>query len=123
MSGEKIPLGGNHGTGFYSGSEQSGGEPGSSGFSRRILRVFTIISALVACGCSIYGIFEAKNAVIILPFIVVVLWLIIHFLILIFSRHEKEDFNPPAWFIFVSGGHIFIQSLIVIILTLVNQSI
>ncbi|CAF1201925.1 unnamed protein product [Rotaria sordida] len=119
MNGEKIPLVGSRtDDGFYTGQEISTGEIGTSGISRRILHGLTIISVLVACGCSIYGSVQAKSPLIILPFLVVIIWLFIHFLLLFFAQRQQHDFHPPAWFIFVSSGHIVIQSLIVIILTL-----
>jgi len=121
MSGERIPLTGSQpqpDSSFYTGQEISAGEPGSSGVSRRILHGLTIISVIIALGCSIYGLFQSDTPLIVLPFVVVILWLFIHFFLLFFARREHHDFHPPAWFIFVSSGHIFIQSLIVIILTL-----
>ncbi|CAF1012368.1 unnamed protein product [Rotaria sp. Silwood1] len=122
MNGEKIPLTGPiTENSFYTGKEVSTGEVGSSGISRRVLHGLTIISVLIACGCTIYGLFQTKSAVIVLPFIIVLIWLSIHFLLLYFMRKDQHDFHPPAWFIFVSSGHIFIQSLIVIILTLVKK--
>jgi hypothetical protein len=119
MSGEKIPLVGP--TGFYTGDETFTGDAGTSGISRRVLHGLTIISVLIACGCSIYGSFQAESPLIILPFIVVMIWLFIHFLLLFFARREHHEFHPPAWFIFVSSGNIFIQSLVVIILTLFKK--
>jgi hypothetical protein len=124
MSGEKIPLTGSHtDNGFYGGHETSAGDAGTSGMSRRILHGLTIISVLIAGGCTIYGCFQAGSAVIVLPFSVVLIWLFIHFLLLFFARKEHHDFHPPAWFIFVSSGHIFIQSLVVIILTLFKKPV
>ncbi|CAF0794717.1 unnamed protein product [Adineta steineri] len=122
MRSEKIPLTGSHvDAGFYTGREISTGDAGTSGISRRILHGLTIISVLIACGCSIYGSFQAETPFMILPFLVVLIWIFIHFLLLFFARREHHEFNPPAWFIFVSSGHIFIQSLIVIILTLFKK--
>lgn len=119
MSDERIPLAGSQqDNSFYSGQETSTGDVGTSGASRRILHGLTIISVLIACGCTGYGFITADTPLIVLPLVVVVLWLILHVLLLIFARGEKHEFHPPAWFIFVSSGNIFIQSLIVIILTL-----
>ncbi|CAF2771719.1 unnamed protein product [Rotaria sp. Silwood2] len=122
MNDENIPLTG-HKTdnSFYTGQETSTGEVGTSVISRRILHGLTIISVLIACGCSIYGSIQAESPFIILPFLVVIIWLFIHFLLLFFARRQQHEFHPPAWFIFVSSGHIFIQSLIVIILTLFKK--
>ncbi|CAF1166320.1 unnamed protein product [Rotaria sp. Silwood1] len=106
---------------YYTGQERSTGEVGTSGISRRILQGLTIMSVLVACGCSIYGSVQAESPFIILPFLVVILWIFIHFLLLFFAQRQQHEFHPPAWFIFVSSGHIFIQSLIVIILTLFKK--
>src|SRR5579871_6007869 len=88
-------------SGYYDGHEISTGEVGTSGISRQILHGLTIISVLIALGCSIYGSFQAKSPFIILPFFVIIIWLVIHILLLIFARREKHDFHPPAWFIFV----------------------
>ena len=122
MSGEKIALVGPKGdNGFYTGQETSSGEPGTSGISRRILPGLTIISVLIALGCSAYGVIQTESPLIVLPFLVVMMWIIIHFLLLYFVRREEHDFHPPAWFLFVSSGHIFIQSLVVIILTLFKK--
>jgi len=119
MSGERIPLVGSQpDSSFYTGQEISAGEAGTSGVSRNILHGLTIISVIIALGCSIYGFFQSGKPLIVLPFVVVIIWLFIHFLLLFFARREHHDFHPPTWFIFVSGGHIIIQSLIVIILTL-----
>ncbi|CAF3597014.1 unnamed protein product, partial [Rotaria sp. Silwood2] len=119
MNGENIPLtGSNADNSFYTGKEVSTGEVGTSGISRWILHGLIVIPVLIACGCTIYGSVQDKSVVIVLPFIVVLVWLSIHFLLLYFIRKDQHDFHPPAWFIFVSCGHIFIQSLIVIILTL-----
>ncbi|CAF1025973.1 unnamed protein product [Rotaria magnacalcarata] len=119
MNGEKLHLvGPKTDNGFYTGTEQSTGEVGTSGISRRILHGLTVISVLIACGCTAYGSIQNKSAVFLLPLIVVLIWLFVHFLLLYFIQNDKHDFHPPAWFIFVSSGHIFIQSLIVIILTL-----
>ncbi|CAF3782850.1 unnamed protein product [Rotaria sordida] len=105
MSGEKIPLtGSNTNNSFYTGKEASTGEVGTSGISRRVLHGLTIIPVLVACGCTIYGAVQTQSAVVALPFII-----------------DHHNFHPPAWFMFVSSGHIFIQSFIVIILTLVKK--
>ncbi|UJR32162.1 hypothetical protein I4U23_019629 [Adineta vaga] len=123
MSGERIPLSSaSVDASFYTGQEVSTGDSGTSGIARRILHGLTIISVLVAAGTTIYGSVQAESAVIVLPFIVVLTWLFIHFLLLFFSKKDHHDFHPPAWFIFVSSGHIFIQSLIVIILTLFKKS-
>ena len=123
MSSEKIPLVGSKSidNNYYTGAETSTGDAGTSGISRRVLHGLTIISVLIACGCSIYGSFQAESPFILLPFIVVILWLFIHFLLLVFVRREQHNFHPPAWFIFVSSGNIFIQSLVVIILTLFKK--
>jgi len=119
MSGERIPLtGSNMDNSFYTGQEGSIGESGTSGRSRRVLHGLTIISVLIACGCTIYGSVQAGSVAIILPFIVVLSWLIIHFLLVLFSGNENHNFHPPAWFIFVSSGQILIHSLVVVILTL-----
>src|ERR1700749_2185986 len=119
MSSEGIPLvGPQPDASFYTGQETSTGEIGTSGISRKVLHGLTIISVIVAFCCTIYGFFQVDTPLIVLPFVVVALWLVIHFFLLFFARREKHDFHPPAWFIFVSGGHIFIQSLVVIILTL-----
>lgn len=124
MNRETIPLTGTStDNNFYSGNEpSSGGESGTRGVTKRILHGLTIISVLIAAGTSVYGIFEADTPLIILPFIVVVLWGIIHLFLILFLRREKHDFHPPGWFIFVSSGNIFIQSLIVIILTLFKRA-
>jgi len=122
MRSEKIPLTGPYtDNGFYNGQETSTGDAGTGGISRRVLHGITIISVLIACGCSIYGSFQAESPFILLPFLVVMIWLFIHFVLLFFARREQHEFHPPAWFIFVSSGHIFIQSLIVIILTLFKK--
>lgn len=122
MNGEKIPLTGSYvDNNFYSGQEISTGEVGSSGISRRILHGLTIISVLIAGGCTAYGAVEGHSAAFLLPFMVVLIWLFIHVVLLYFIRTDKHDFHPPPWFIFVSSGHIFIQSLIVIILTLFKK--
>jgi len=119
MSGERIPLVGHQtDNSFYSGQEISTGEAGTSGISRRILHGLTIISVIIACGCTVYGSLQAHTPYMALPFAVVLIWLLIHLLLLFFARREHHDFHPPAWFLFVSSGNIFIQSLIVIILTL-----
>jgi len=103
---------------FYSGQEVSTGEIGAGGISRRILHGLTIISVLIASGCTIYGTVEVGSAVLVLPFLIVIIWLFIHFVLIFFAKNDEHDFHPPAWFIFVSSGQIFIQSLVVIILTL-----
>jgi hypothetical protein len=122
MKSETIPLTGSPGgSGFYTGHEGSIGEGGTSGMSRRVLHGLTIISVLVAFGCTIYGSVQAETPAMALPFSVVLIWLFIHFLLLFFARKEHHDFHPPAWFIFVSCGHILIQSLVVIILTLFKR--
>ena len=122
MRTERIPLVGSTAeSSFYNKDEGSSGEPGTSGISRRILYGLTILSVLVACGCSIYGTVQSKSFFILFPFSVVILWLVIHCFLIFFLRGEQHDFNPPAWFLFVSSGHIFIQSLVVIILTLFKQ--
>ena len=57
---EKIPLVGSQpDENFYTGEESSTNEGGTSGRSGRILHILTIISVLVACGSTIYGIFNA----------------------------------------------------------------
>jgi hypothetical protein len=122
MSAERIPLVGPPATsstenGFYTGEETSTGDVGSSGVSRRILHAMTIISVLVAIGCSVYGYFVAETPLIMFPLIVVIIWVFIHILLIVFARAEKHEFNPPGWFMFVSSGNIFIQALIAIILT------
>lgn len=123
MNRETQPLTGTStDNNFYTGNEQSTGESGTRGVSKRILHGLTIISVLIAAGTSIYGIFEADTPLIILPFVAVVLWVIIHLLLIFFIRREKHEFHPPGWFIFVSSGNIFIQSLIVIILTLFKRA-
>ena len=122
MNSERIHLVGSHeDNNFYTGKETSTGEIGTSGISRRVLHGLTIISVLIAFGCSVYGSVQTESPFIILPFLVVLIWLFIHFLLLFFAQRERHDFHPPAWFIFVSSGHIFIQSLIVIILTLFKK--
>jgi hypothetical protein len=103
---------------FYSGQEISTGEIGTSGISRLILHGLTIISVLIASGCTIYGTIRAGSAVLVLPFLIVFIWLFIHFVLIFFAKNGEHDFHPPAWFIFVSSGQIFIQSLVVMILTL-----
>jgi hypothetical protein len=99
----------------------SASETGATGSARRILHGLTIISVLVATGCSIYGLVQSQSGLIVLPFAVVLVWCFIHIVLLIFLRRAKDDFHPPGWFVFVSGGHIFIQSLVAIILTLFKQ--
>jgi hypothetical protein len=122
MSSERIPLvGSSTEDGFYTGEQRSAGEVGTTGVSRRILHGLTIISVMIAIGSTIYGYFQADTPMIILPFVVVILWLFIHILLLVFARRESHDFHPPGWFIFVSSGNIFIQALIVIILTLFKR--
>jgi len=122
MSGERIPLTGSQpDSSFYTGQETSSGEAGTSGVSRRVLHGLTIISVIIAIGSTIYGYFQADTPMIILPFVVVILWLFIHILLLVFARRESHEFHPPGWFIFVSSGNIFIQALIVIILTLFKR--
>jgi hypothetical protein len=122
MNGETTPLtGSNMDNSFYTGQEGSIGEYGTSGKLRRVLHGLPIIFVLIACGFTIYGSVQAGSAAIILPFIVVFSWLIIHFLLLLFSRNENHNFHPPAWFIFVSIGQIFIHSLTVVILTLIKK--
>jgi hypothetical protein len=122
MSSERIPLVGSPTeNGFYTGEETSTGDIGSSGASRRILHGLTIISVLGAIGTSIYGLFEADTPMIILPLIVVILWLFIHVLLIIFARAESHEFHPPGWFIFISSGNIFIQAIIVMILTIFEK--
>ncbi|CAF1179503.1 unnamed protein product [Rotaria sordida] len=122
MIGEKIPLtGSNTNNSFYTGKEVSTGEVGTSRISRRVLHGLTIIPVLVACGCTIYGAVQTQSAVVALPFIIVLIWFFIHFLLLYFIQKDHHNFHPPAWFMFVSSGHIFIQSFIVIILTLVKK--
>jgi hypothetical protein len=119
MSDERIPLVGSQpDNSFYTGQETSTGEVGTSGGSRRILHGLTIISVIVACGGTVYGFFQSGTPFIVLPIAIVILWVLIHFLLLFFAKREKHDFHPPAWFIFVSSGNIFIQALIVTILTL-----
>jgi hypothetical protein len=107
---------------FYTGKEASTGEIGTSGISRKILHGLTIISVLIACICTIYGSVIDASAVLVLPLIVTLTWLFVHFALLFFSNNDQHDFHPPAWFIFVSSGHIFIQSLVVLILTLYKNS-
>lgn len=123
MRNEKIPLTGPGAAdaGFYSGKEVSAGDTGTSGIARRLLHGLTTLSVLIAAGTTIYGSVQADSAFLILPFTVVLCWLFVHFLLLFFSKKDHHDFHPPAWFIFVSSGHIFIQSLVVIILTLFKK--
>ena len=123
MSGERIPLTDptSAENGFYTGEETSTGAVGATGASRRILHILTVISVLVAIGTSIYGFFEADTPLIMLPLVVVIIWLFIHIFLIVFARHETHEFHPPGWFIFVSSGNIFIQALIVIILTLFKR--
>jgi hypothetical protein len=118
MTSERAPLVASPtDNGFYTGQETSAGEAGTSGVSRRVLHGVTIVSVIIACACSVYGLFQADTPLIMLPLLVVIIWLFIHLILLFFARQEKHEFHPPAWFIFVSSGQIFIQSLIVIILT------
>ena len=118
MSSERTPLtGASADDNFYSGEETSTGESGSKGVTKRILHGLTIISVLVAAGTSIYGIFQSDTPLIVLPFASVVPWVFLHLLLIFFARREEHEFHPPGWFIFISSGNIFIQSLIVIILT------
>jgi hypothetical protein len=122
MTSETIPLTGSPAdSSFYTGDEVSTGEVGTSGISRRVLHGLTILSVLIAFGCTIYGAVQAESAVIILPFTVILVWVFIHFLLLFFTQRDHHEFHPPAWFIFISSGHIFIQSLVVIILTLLKK--
>jgi hypothetical protein len=124
MNGEQVPLAGpNADSSFYTGQEVSTGEVGTSGISRRILHGLTIISVLIASGCTIYGSLQAGSAVLALPFLIVLIWLFIHFILLFFAQNDQHEFHPPSWFIFMSSGHIFIQSLVVIILTLFKKPI
>lgn len=122
MDGEKTPLAGpNPDSSFYSGKEVSTGNIGSAGLSRRILHGLTIISVLVASGCTIYGCVEGETAVFFLPFFITLTWLLIHFAFLYFAKNDQHDFHPPPWFVFISSGHIFMQALVVIILTLFKK--
>lgn len=122
MSGEKIGLLGQNGpNGFYAGDERSADEAGTSGISRRMLHGLTIIAVLIAFGCSIYGTVLAESPVIVLPFVTVIMWIVIHCFLIVFARKAHHEFNPPGWFIFVSSGNIVIQSLVVIILTLFKK--
>jgi hypothetical protein len=119
MTDERLALVSNkNNNNFYSGQQVSSGEPGTNGISRYILHGVTVISVLIACGCSIYGVYQVKSLVILFPLIIVIMWFLIHLLLLFFSGNDKYMFQPPAWFIFVSSGHILIQSLVAIILAL-----
>lgn len=123
MSYEKIPLtSGSNGDGsFYTGEERSIGSAGAGGLSRRLLHGLTIVSVLVAGGCTIYGSVEAKSGAMLLPAFVVSIWLIVHCVLLYFARNEQHDFHPPGWFVFVSSAHIVIQAIVVIVLTLFKK--
>ena len=122
MSKENIGLLSHQGqNGFYAGDEKSTDDNGNSGKSQRILHLLTIVSVLIAAGCTIYGAVQAESSLIVLPFVIVIMWLIIHCLLIVFARNPKHEFNPPGWFLFVSSGHIVIQSLAVIILTLFKK--
>jgi hypothetical protein len=119
MNNETAPLTGtNPENGFYTGQEVSSGEVGSSGMSRRLLHGLTIISILGASICTIYGSVEAGSVVLVLPFVIILIWLFIHITLLFFARSEQHNFQPPSWFIFISSGHIFMQAIVVMILTL-----
>lgn len=122
MSNENVGLLSHQGqNGFYAGDEKSTDDGGSTGKSRRILHLLTIVSVLIAAGCTIYGVVQAESPLIVLPFVTVILWIIIHCLLIMFAGNPKHEFNPPGWFLFVSSGHIVIQSLVVIILTLFKK--
>lgn len=121
MSSERIPLSSGVDSRFYAAHDVSAGDSGASGIARRIIPGVTILSVLFAAGSTIYGSVQAESAVMVLPFTVVLCWMFIHFLLLFFSKKDHHEFHPPAWFLFVSSGHIFIQSLIVIILTLFKK--
>jgi hypothetical protein len=120
MNGEKVPITttvSSTENGFYTGQEVSTGSVGTTGISRRVLHGLTIISVFVASICTIYGSVQAASAAFLLPFFIVLTWLVIHFVLLYFAQNDQHDFHPPAWFLFISSGHIFMQSLVVIILT------
>lgn len=124
MNGENVPLIPSNGdNSFYTGKEGSTGEVGTSGLSRFIQYGLPIISMLVASGCTIYGTIQAKSILLALPFIIILFWLVIHFLLLYFIRNEKHEFHPPGWFIFVSSCHICTQSIIVAILTVAKAEV
>ncbi|CAF0764556.1 unnamed protein product [Adineta ricciae] len=122
MSSERIPLSSGIDSSFYAAHEVSARDSGTSGIARRIVPGLTIVCVLFAAGSTIYGSVQAESAAMVLPFTVVLCWTFIHCLLLFFSRKDHHEFHPPAWFLFVSSGHIFIQSLIVIILTLFTKS-
>ena len=92
MSNEKIPLTGSNGDGsFYTSEESSVGSMGASGLSRRLLHGLTILSVLVAGGCTIYGSVEAKLGTMLLPLLVVVTWVSIHGLPLQWTHRHSSD--------------------------------
>lgn len=123
MTDEKSPLTGttNPDNNFYTGQETSTGDVGSSGMSRRILHVLTVLSLLAAGACTIYGSFEAGSAVFALPFFSVLMWLFVHLSLILFARSDQHDFHPPSWFIFVSSGHLFMQSIVIMVLTIFKK--
>lgn len=124
MNGEKTPAPGTTPeNGYYTGQETSTGDIGSSGLPYKILHAATLISVLVAFGCTISGSVQAESAIFFLPFLLTLMWFFIHLALLYFSKKDQHNFSPPAWFVFISSGHIFMQALVVIILTLFKKSI
>ena len=124
MADEKNPSTGtpNPDNTFYTGQEVSTGDIGSSGISRRILHVLTFLSLIAAGACTIYGSFEAGSAVLALPFFTVLMWLFIHLSLILFARNNQHEFHPPSWFIFVASGHLFMQSIAVMIITIFKKA-
>jgi hypothetical protein len=122
MTDEKLPLTGtNPENGFYTGQEVSGGDVGSTGISRRLLHGLTAISVLGASICTVYGSIQAGSVVLVLPFVIILIWLFIHLTLIFFAKNDQHNFQPPSWFIFISSGHIFMQAVVVMILTLYKK--
>ncbi|CAF0936111.1 unnamed protein product [Adineta steineri] len=123
MNHEKLPLvTSNVDNSYYAGNERSTDDSGTNGRTRRILHGLTIISVLIAASFTIYGCVVAESAAIILPFFILSSWIFIHCCLLFFGQKEHHDFHPPEWFIFITSGHIILQSLLVIMLTLFKKS-
>jgi hypothetical protein len=119
MTDGKAPLTGtNPENGFYTGQEVATGEVGSSGMSRILLHGLTAISVVGASICTIYGSVQAGSAVLVIPFVIILIWLFIHITLIFFAQNDQHNFQPPSWFIFISSGHIFMQAIVVMILTL-----
>lgn len=124
MTDEKTPLTGNNSNpdnNFYTGQETSTGFTGSGEISRRILHGLTLVSFLAAIGCTIFGSVQAASAVFALPLFTILMWLFIHLTLLLFARNDQHDFSPPSWFIFFASGHLIMQCIGVMVLTIFNK--